>query len=789
MPLTIPAIDDRRYQDLRDDALARIPVHNPEWTNFNRSDPGVTLVELFAFMTESLLYRANQIPERNRVKFLKLLGIHLQPATAAQGIVAFSNERGPLETTTLHAGFELRAGRIEFRIQQGLDVLPIEGRVYYKREVPDAGPEVRAYYDQLYASFLKPPLPLAARLYESVPLDRAEGHDLAHDTVDSAFWMALLARKDDVAGLSGDALERRLDEIRGKIATKTLTLGVVPWLADAEAHLTPAGTADPERALQLVCQIPVVPEGGRLPAAASERVPSYRQLTVVGGDVLSRPGTVQIPLPDKTGLGLWTNLEPLEAGVGDFPPAISDTNVESRVITWLRLSVPPRTPAKILWAGINAAMVAQRARIVAERLPAGTGAPDQTARLAHRPVLPDSIRLLVTRPGSTEPEEWTPVDDLANAGPEVPVAQPGVLPAVKKPKASGETCPNDGQKDALAAAKASRRFMADAEAGELRFGDGLRGARPPLGATMTVDYEYSEGVEGNVNAGAIKTGPSLAPGFSVTNPVPTWCGGDAETVAQGEKQVQRWLQHRDRLVTASDFEAITWRTPGVDMGRVDVIPAASPEFGDNEPGDAPGAVTLILVPRHDPDQPDAPRPDRLFLETVCEWLDPRRLVTTEVFLRGPVYKKVWLSVGIDVAIERSIAEVRQAVERALRATLAPLPPADADVGPDDVMPLLTSATPRPRGWPLRKPVVALELAAVVARVPGVTAVREFLLAGDDDTTPQPSVDMKGLELPRIGAIAVSIGPAQSIGDLRGQPGTGAAGPVGFVPVPVVPEEC
>ena len=90
MPLQIPNLDDRRYQELLDSALARIPVHTPEWTNFNRSDPGVTLIEVFAFLTESLLYRANQIPERNRRKFLSLLDIPLQPASSAKGIVAFS---------------------------------------------------------------------------------------------------------------------------------------------------------------------------------------------------------------------------------------------------------------------------------------------------------------------------------------------------------------------------------------------------------------------------------------------------------------------------------------------------------------------------------------------------------------------------------------------------------------------------------------------------------------------------------------------------------------------------
>jgi hypothetical protein len=44
--LQIPTLDNRRYPELLDEALQRIPVHNPEWTNFNASDPGVTLIEL-----------------------------------------------------------------------------------------------------------------------------------------------------------------------------------------------------------------------------------------------------------------------------------------------------------------------------------------------------------------------------------------------------------------------------------------------------------------------------------------------------------------------------------------------------------------------------------------------------------------------------------------------------------------------------------------------------------------------------------------------------------------------
>src|SRR5436190_19729600 len=95
MPLQIPLIDGRDFRQIRDQAVARIPVHTPEWNNFNLSDPGMTLVELFAYMTDNLLYRANRIPERNRAKFLSLLGIPLQPATPARGLVVFDAERGP----------------------------------------------------------------------------------------------------------------------------------------------------------------------------------------------------------------------------------------------------------------------------------------------------------------------------------------------------------------------------------------------------------------------------------------------------------------------------------------------------------------------------------------------------------------------------------------------------------------------------------------------------------------------------------------------------------------------
>src|SRR5512134_699929 len=90
MPISPPSLDDRRFDDLVDELLARIPAHTPEWTNPRLGDPGRTLIELFAWLGDSLLYRANLIPERQRLVFLKLLGQQLKPALPATGMVGLA---------------------------------------------------------------------------------------------------------------------------------------------------------------------------------------------------------------------------------------------------------------------------------------------------------------------------------------------------------------------------------------------------------------------------------------------------------------------------------------------------------------------------------------------------------------------------------------------------------------------------------------------------------------------------------------------------------------------------
>ena len=350
MPLTLPTIDDRRYQQWVDELLARVPVHTPEWTNFNQSDPGVTLVQLFAHLTESLLYRANLIPERNRAKFLQLLGVPLAAASEARGLVTIDNQRAAPVTQTLPADLEVRAGAVAFHTALGLDVLPVQARCFFKRPLT-ASTELTDYYRLLYASYRKD-LPLEPSLYETVVLDPAvvDQVDLNADTVDRCLWIGLFGRKDD-RGSGPDPWRA----IREQLGGRTLTLGVVPAL-DAQAPIDPAapgGQSQPDEAL--IFELPRLTADGQIPRDADDRpTPGYRQLAArTDTDLLSSPGVVQLALPAAADLDCWADLDPLEAGVGDLPPSLDDSALADRLVTWLRVRAPRGAPAPPLWGGVH----------------------------------------------------------------------------------------------------------------------------------------------------------------------------------------------------------------------------------------------------------------------------------------------------------------------------------------------------------------------------------------------------------------------------------------------------
>ncbi|KAB8141606.1 putative baseplate assembly protein [Chloroflexia bacterium SDU3-3] len=781
MPLQVPQLDDRSFEQLVAEARARIPVHTPEWTNFNESDPGITIVELFAFMTENLLYRSNRIPELNHKKFLTLLGIGLRAAAPGQGLIAVRNERGPLAALPLDVGLEVRAGRVPFRTRTAVCVLPVEARCFYKRPHAPSDDE-KARYQLLYEPFLgesgQPADYSDLTFYRTTPLDQPEigkplpAVELADSlagTIDRSLWVALLAP------------EGRLGtEVQAALAGQILTLGIAPDPSGAARELRPFSYApkaipDPGLVFELL-----VPDA----AAASEYVPaSYRRLDVVYAEnVLDAPGVVQLQLPGYAEIARYSpqnlNFDPVEEGTGDYPPLIEDASVAARVAAWLRVRLPDvaaseaaatsAQQARITWVGTNAARVIQALPVVNERLGVGTGTPDQSFRLANIPLVvkpqdtassaPPEASLVVEIQGQDGAwRTWAQIDDLFAAG----------------------------REDAV--------YMVDPESGIIRFGDGLRGLRPPLGAGIRASYEYGGGPEGNVAIGAISKSPGIPAGFAIGNPLATWGADSGESVAEGERSIPRYLRHRDRLVTAEDFRDVVRRTPGVDVGRVEVLPLFNPNaFTPDTPQQFPGTVTVLAIPCYDQGQPSAPRADKLFLDAICRWIDPRRLITTEIYVRGPAYIPIWVTVGVQFAAGRMRELVRRDIQQALRDFLSPLvggPPVEdappvcghADAGP---------CAQRGAGWPLGLEVRQQDLEATMTRVPGVRYVTGVRMAAQPPGGPLANdvqrVAIAGLQLPYMVALSVTEGAPEDPASLLGL----RPAPTGKIfPVPVLPRKC
>jgi predicted phage baseplate assembly protein len=166
MVLPAPSLDDRRFQEFVDEAKRYVMRRCPEWTDHNVSDPGVTLIETFAFMTEQLCYRLNRVPDRLYVKFLELLGLRMLPPTPAEVPVTFwlsTPARAPL---VIRCGTRVSTTRTEsedaivFSTLADLPVLPTSISAVRRRVgrgVASENQTTAAELGEEFAAFDEPP--------------------------------------------------------------------------------------------------------------------------------------------------------------------------------------------------------------------------------------------------------------------------------------------------------------------------------------------------------------------------------------------------------------------------------------------------------------------------------------------------------------------------------------------------------------------------------------------------------------------------------------------------------
>jgi predicted phage baseplate assembly protein len=135
MGLPAPNLDDRTFQQLVDEAKRLVQRRCPSWTNHNVSDPGVTLIEAFAWMTDLLLYRLNRVPDLHYLKFLELLGVSLFPPSAARAEMSFRLASHQSVPVRIPAGTVVSTRRtatepaVAFATATHLDIVPAMSRV------------------------------------------------------------------------------------------------------------------------------------------------------------------------------------------------------------------------------------------------------------------------------------------------------------------------------------------------------------------------------------------------------------------------------------------------------------------------------------------------------------------------------------------------------------------------------------------------------------------------------------------------------------------------------------
>ena len=679
MPLNRPILDDRSYEQLRDELIRRIPVYAPEWTDHNASDPGITLIELFSFLGENLLYRFNQIPDATYLEFLRLLQIPVRPARPARALITLST--GSDTWARVPIGTEVKAGDVPFETLTEVRVLPVScvGVAKISKEPPDPATEAEEaeFFKQAYRKLPGISGESDTAPYQAETLSEDEsGEPVDFDrAVDGMLWVAVLAPDVDTLADIKDQLAAHED------APLLLNIGFVPDIRiDREEDIEAPGFAQRFRCPG---------EGAREDETAvewqistgmfDEDQPRYRSMRVEGDTTsgLTREGTVRLSLPlDIDELGGFQVEDPDLLGTGELPPLV-DESIEERVLFWLRAyRHDGRRFGKVVYVGANAAEVVQTRKARTEFVGTGDGQPNQTYSLVNNNVVSGTLALEVEAPDGWR--GWEEVDGFH------------------------------------ASSESDRHFVLDGEAGLLKFGNGLQGYVPQIGQRIRArSYRYGGGLQGNVAAKAISKISGIA-SVKANNPLAAYGGADAESIENALDRIPGELRRRDRAVARGDFQELALATPGADIARAECLPLFHPELPDN---DSAGVVSVVVWPTRDAEHPNAPMPNRNQLRSVCEWMDARRLVTTELYVLPPVYRPVAVAVGLEVKPGYGIDALRHWVELILRQYLAPLPPYGPSGG----------------GWPLGRTVYGPELEAAALQVDGVKFLEALKVVGWEKT--------------------------------------------------------
>jgi predicted phage baseplate assembly protein len=670
-------LDDRTLEDLLEECRLRIPRYCPEWTNFNPSDPGMTLLELFAWMTEQMLLRFNQVPRRNYVAFLEMLGVRLQPPSPAQVELTFYLNTALPEPHRIRAGVEVATSRSEEQsavvFSTASDLVVGLPRIGHFLTAPTAETQPQQLRDPFSNRWTQ----------EDDGTWQGPQQEVFEPLPQPGNCFYLVLEPETMRSqnrLQGNVLALT---VRGEAATGT---GINPNAPPRRWEAWDGQTWQPVLRQEM--------DDGTQGF-------SFSQMTQQGLDPL-QGADVLLHLPQQWPVAGFANYQGHWLRCTCQPPELGQFGQS----VYLR---SPRIAGLAVRSIGGTVAASQSLQVQDEVLGVSDGTPNQTFELFAKPVLPRLPEdcLQVEPPGGLV-ETWQEVSDFAESTPE---DRHYVLDSITGKVKFGPVIREPGQvlqQTQMRSQWQRQGYLAtDAATADL-IGERQYGAIPPRGSVIRmVSYRTGGGQRGNVQAGAIAILKSAVPYVAaVTNHAAARYGADAETLDQAVIRVPKLLRSRDRAVTPEDFEILTLQAGGGAIAQVRCLP---PQASDEA-----GTVRLMLVPQADLsaiDRGEGIAPDRFAItpalaQQVMDYLDERKLLGVRVQLEEPEYVGVAVQtqVGLAPAYRSAAAQalIVQTIEVSLYRFLNPI-----TGGPDG------------KGWPFGRPLYASDIIALIQQVPGV----------------------------------------------------------------------
>lgn len=706
MPMDVPKLDDITFAQLLDNALKRIPQYAQEWTDHNLHDPGITFIELFAWLTEMQIYYLDQITDKHKLKYLKLLCTKPRPSVPSKTQVTF--------TITNHKPLFLNSG-VKLEAQLNGNKIPFETTesIFI---VPDILEKIVVPVDEINSGKVFQSLDLAFYLNKNESFFYPFGKE---------------PKKDDVFYLGFDG--KTMDVIKINDIDITLALNLY------EEDLLERGVHDEEP--DIVPSADVIWE--------YSNGDDWFELTVISDSTLgfSQSGFLRFKLP----LDFSSSLDP---NLKDF----NENNV-----FWFRcrilkpgFEIPPRINS-IRLNTVNAVQMRKIENDVRKNL---TELPNQLFYLENSPVLPRKLVVRVREKGIWR--EWGLVKNFENSGQEdqdfmlYPEENFGKIRNEIKfgdnksgkipPKGSDnikvtsyvfdqqceeEFFSSNGTTNQIfkltkvppipkncllmmgengdiwnevndfdASKPQNRHYVLDKENGIIKFGNGDRGRIDPNSQVIVNLSYYFDGEHGNVQRGTITKLVDGSKEFSklkVNNIHDAKGGKKAETIQEATTRFLKDLKERYRAVTLEDFEYIARVTPGLRIARTKAIRKNN-------------KVEVIVVPCIPPWQKQPVKTlSEGFKKSVCRHLDRHRLLTTQIAVVEPKYIDVSIDITVKIEPQESSEILKERVLEKLDDFLHPL------TGYDGF------------GWPFGRSVFRSDICAAVEEVNGVDCIKSLEL--------------------------------------------------------------